>query len=139
MKTFIFCFISLSIFILFLSCEDNNIIDGNSDLAKVNVDLQFGFDNYFVRVKFNEENYFSADLTELVPLSGPLATFITYLPPGKNSCEVFWQENYGQVGQPYFIDSANVIIGDLEEYYLGIRAVNDSIEVELRNTPFGYM
>lgn len=139
MKTFSLYFTTLCLFFFLLGCDGNNITESNTELAKINVDLQYGFDNYFVLIRFNDEKYFSADLTGLVPLSGPLATFVTYLEPGEYNCEVFWQENSGQAGQPYFLDSTKITIGDLEEYYLGIRANNDTISAELRDTPFGYI
>jgi len=139
MKTLCLYFMTVLLLIFFLGCDCDNITESSTDLAKVHVDLQYGFNDYFVIVRFNDERYFTADLTGLAPLSGPLATFVTYLEIGEHNCKVFWQENAGQIGQPYFLDSTQITIGDLEEYFLGIRAYNDTISVELRDTPFGYI
>ncbi|MBU1874567.1 hypothetical protein KJ688_12715 [bacterium] len=138
MKTLCLYFITVLLLIFLLGCDCDNITESNNDLAKVNIDLQYGFDDYFVIVRFDDESYFSADLTGVVPFSGPLASFVTYLSSGEHTCKVFWREDYGQIGQPYNIDSTKIVIGDLEEYFLGIRAYNDTISVELRDTSFGY-
>ncbi|KAA3616252.1 MAG: hypothetical protein DWQ05_10935 [Calditrichaeota bacterium] len=139
MRIFSFYFLTLFLYIFLLGCDDDNFIENTPDLAKINVDLQAGFEDHFVSVKFNDERYFSADLTELAPLAGPLATFVTYLKPGEYNCEIFWQENVRQVGQPFFLDSTIITIGNLDEYYLGIRAYSDTISVELKESPFSYL
>jgi len=138
MKTLILSIMALFL-LFFIGCECDNITESDTDLSKVTIDLQSGFEDYYVKLEFDDEDYFTADLTGLIPLSGPLASFITYLDLGEHNCKIFWQENVGQVGQPYFLDSTKITIGDLEEYFLGIRADNDTISVELRDTPFAYL
>ena len=140
MKLSLVAILTISLALFFISCDEDNVTGNGVTLVKVNVDLQLGFQDHFVKVKFNDTVHFSADLTPGVSLAGPLATFITYLPHGLNQCEVFWQENYGQAYQPFHLDSTDVYVGDSKEYYMGIRVSSDTtLVVEIREEPFYYL
>lgn len=139
LRLFLVEILAISLSLAFISCDEDNVTGNGVNLVRVNVDLQYGFEGNFIRVKFNENLYFSADLTEEAPLSGPLATFITYLPRGLNQCNVFWQDNYGQVGQPFHLDSTDVYFGDSEKYYIGISVSSDTLFIELQEEPFNYL
>lgn len=108
-------------------------------MVKVIVDFTYGVNGNFVRLKFNDNECFSADLNEKAPLAGPIATFTTYLPRGLNQCELFWQEETGGVHLPYNIECKDVMIGDANLYYMGISVSDDStLVIDLREKPFLY-
>ena len=139
MRVFLVAIVVISLSLVFINCDEDNVTGNGFNLVRVNVDLQDGFDGNFVRVKFNDTVHFSADLKEMAPLAGPLARFTTYLPRGLNQCEIFWQENYGSAHQPYNIDSKEVNLDNAEIYYMGISVSNDStFVIDLKEKPFGY-
>ena len=139
MRLFLVEILAISLSLVFISCDEDNVTGNGVNLVRVNVDLQYGFEGHFVRVKFNENVYFSADLTSAAPFAGPKATFIAFLPRGLNQCEIFWQENYGSAHQPYNIYSKEVNLGNADIYYMGIRVSNDStFVIDLQEEPFGY-
>ncbi len=147
MKLLLVEILAISLSLVFISCDEDNVTDSdvNEDndsindvnLVRVKVDLQYGFTGNFVRVKFNGDSYFSAFLDEMAPLSGPLATFTTYLPQGLNQCEIFWREILVKAN---YTESKEFNLGNADIYYMGIRVSNDStLVIDLQEEPFGYM
>ena len=104
-------------------------------MAKINVDLQDGLAGHYVRIEFNEDVYYCANLTQLVSLAGPAASFITFLPRGLNQGSVYW----GDDNNSSYSDNFEIFVGDSEEYYVSLNVSSDStIIVELRDTPILY-
>jgi len=124
-------------FIIFLmGCESDDITGVNDQFVDVKIDLQMGFEGHSVLLKFNGENYYQANLSELVPLAGPIATFSTTLPRGDNNCYAFW----GLLEQTtdWKVDSVLIFLGEADEYFLGYQIVNDTLKIVVQDSAFGY-
>ena len=132
--------ISIVIFITLITtgCAEEKIVSPSNELVMVQVDLQYGVEGHFVYLKFNNIEYFRAELSESVPLSGPLAIFVTYLPRGSNNLYAFWRSNGYQIG-PSNQDSVYINLGDAEKYFLGVGISNDTLNVQVQDSAFPYL
>ena len=125
-------------FLFVLSCSEKNSTEPEEQLLKVHVDLQNGFDGHLVILEFNGEEFYRAELSESAPLSGPLASFSTFLPRGQNKLYAFWKSNGYQVG-PFKEDSLTFMLGEENQYFLGISTNDDLIEYVLQDIAFLYL
>lgn len=125
---------TLLFFILINACTDESTTSPLDELIKSRIDLQSGFEGHYVIIECNSEIIFNAILSESVPLSGPLATFTTYLPKGNNEMYILWTLNY-----PFLKDSIDFILEDTENCYIGIQLSNDTIYFQIQNNEFLYL
>jgi len=139
MRSFLAIMFAFSLPLVLINCNKDNVTDSGSsgsDLIEVKIDLQECLLDKLVIVRFNNNVYFKAFLSEhLSSMSGPLATFTTYLPRGTNKCKVFW----GGINQSDHSDSTDVYFGRLVKYYIGIGMYSDSLIVKVQETPFIYL
>lgn len=122
---------------LSLSCSDDDTATGpDADLVKTQVHLQEGFAGYDVSLEFNGEPCFNAILSEFVSLAGPAAWFSCSLPRGTNRLDASW----AAVGaaSTFHADSADFYLGDADEYWLSLQAADDTLVVEVRDSPYLY-
>jgi len=126
-----YLFVILSVFLIMKGCKNDTLINPINDnqvnskkLIKAKIDFQVGFAGRSVSIILNNESIYNSILSEEVSLSGPEASFITYLPKGENKLMVFAQNpsNHSE----FIIDSSNVHIGDKNEYFIGLQ-INDSL------------
>ena len=121
-----------------LSCNEDSVTNSTETvkLVKVRVDLQTGFGNKTVFIKFNDESAFSANLSNMEPLAGPIATFDSYLHEGENNLSLLMHDLSLQ--SEIFSDSCSFILGDKEIYYLGLQ-FSDTLRFVLQDSPFFYL
>jgi len=132
------------------SCEQSEITgthgttlekqDTLTESIPVQVDIQEGFADLYISVRFNDEIYFVADLCSGVPLAGPVALFRTSLPQGRHALKVTWSKGR-TIEPPPVIDSVQVEIQAIERVYIGIERDEreDTLRVEVREKPFEYV
>ena len=123
--------------VLTTGCGGETRVQSDGDLVKVQIDLQWGFEGQVVTVKFSGEEHFHTELSELVPLAGPLASFVTRLPRGENDLLVRWSPPNLQ--EESHEDSADFELRDAEEYFIGLRASGDTLTIEIQDSPFLYL
>jgi hypothetical protein len=123
--------------VLIVGCIEEKIISPDGEIVKVTVDLQQGFEGASIRVSANEEGIFRAELSTSVPLAGPQAYFVTYLPRGMSQLLVSWEFPYQPL--PSRKDSADVDIGDAEQYFIGLSAYGDMLNVLVQDSAFAYV
>ena len=128
----------ITLVFLLVSCNEKSATEPDDVLSMVSVELQQGFAGHLVILEFNDEEYYRAELSESAPFAGPLASFSTYLPRGKNMLRAFWQSDGYQVG-PYKEDSLIIEIGDAKKYFLGISAYEDSLYHVIQDIGFTYL
>ncbi len=130
--------VPISFFIISLmGCESNDITGVNNQFVDVKIDLQIGFDGHSVLLKFNGEDYYQANLSELVSLAGPIATFSTTLPRGNNNCYAFWRSL--KQTTDWEEDSVLVFLGEADKYFLGYQIVNDTLNIIVQDSAFLYL
>ena len=125
---------TLVILFLFNSCTDESTTNPLDELIKARIDLQFGFAGNNVIIEGKDEIIFHAQLSESVPLSGPLATFTTYLPKGNNKMFILWALNY-----PFLRDSIEFILEDIDACFIAIQLMDDKIDFQIQNDEFLYL
>ena len=125
---------TLIILLLFNSCTDESTTNSLDELIKARIDLQSGFAGNYVIIKGNDEIIFNAQLSESVPLAGPLATFTTYLPKGNNKMFILWTLNY-----PFLRDSIEFILEDTGNYFIGLQLLDDKIFFQIQDDEFHYL
>ncbi len=111
------------------SCEDNENDDSDIDiqLFNVRVDLQWGFEDQLVNIKFNDEECFNEYIEPGIPFSGPQASFDIILHKGVNQCEVYCQDMY-QMPLPVGLEfSVEIVLSDLAYYFIGFGLNGDSL------------
>jgi hypothetical protein len=138
MRSFIVILI-VTIFLIISSCKEESVtnpVTENNNLVKANVDLQSGFAGKIVVVEFNKERTYQSNLSNIVSLAGPEASFITYIQKGKNNLFVLTQNP--ELPSEYFADSTIINIGDKKEYFLGLQ-ISDSLKCIVQDSSFFYM
>ena len=131
-------FLAAVLLLLSISCTEENIVSPSDELVMVQVDLQYGFEGHLVSIEFSGDEYFRAELSESVPLAGPLATFSSHLPSGLNRLYAFWRADGYQIG-PFYEDSVDFQLDDAERYFLGIGVYADTLDVAVQDSAFLYM
>lgn len=131
-------FLAAILLLLSTSCTEENTVSPSDELVSVQVDLQYGFEGHLVSIEFNGHEYFSAELSESVPLAGPLATFSSHLPRGLNRFYTFWRADGYQIG-PFYEDSVDFQLDDAERYFLGVGLYADTLDVVVQDSAFLYL
>ena len=121
---------------LSMSCSEEDLADPKDDLVMVDIHLQSGFEGHLVLMEFNGDEYFRAELSESVPFAGPLATISTSLPRGQNHFYTFWRQAGSQVGNE---DSVDIQFDDAENYFLGVNAYADTLNIVVQDSTFLYL
>ncbi|MCH7973930.1 MAG: hypothetical protein IH949_08600 [Bacteroidetes bacterium] len=133
---------------LLISCSDeitifqdvpvsDEITQSQADSVNVQIDLQFGFDDKWVWIYINDEIKFMALLSKSVPFSGAQAIFTSNVLRGTNKLDVRWRSLSGQF--TLFKALKDFKIGDAEKYYIGLRIYNDTLNVVVQDSTFGYL
>ena len=125
---------TLLVFILINACTDESTTNPIDELIKSQIDLQSGFAGHSVIIECNSEIIFGAQLSEVVPLSGPLATFTTYLLKGNNKMYVLWTLNY-----PFLRDSIDFILEETENCFISIQLSDDKLDFQIQDHEFIYL
>ena len=105
-------------------------------LVQTQIDLQSGFGGQMISIEVNGIESFQAILSKNEPHAGPLASFCTYLPRGKNRIVVHWRSQNLQL--PAHEDSIFIDLGEAEKYYVGLEASGDTLIVRVQDHFFGY-
>lgn len=121
-------------------CKEDNItnplVDEREKLVMTRIDLQSGFANNIVFIEINNDFVFNATLSPFSPLSGPEATFATYLPIGTNNLIVAKRDV--ETFTIFKIDSASFNIGNKEKYFIGLQFF-DSLICIVQDSTFWYL
>ncbi|MCB0731990.1 MAG: hypothetical protein KDC88_13255 [Ignavibacteriae bacterium] len=131
--------------IFLFSCSDEKSIIESSDqtnnvsakLFTVNIDFQEGFESNSIYVKIDSLKYYNALLSDLVPLAGPLSSFKTFLEEGNH--KIFIISGVVDGINNSKIDSLEIIIGNYEEYYIGLSKYDDTLNFKVQDYPFMYL
>jgi len=135
MKNLILVLLPLFLFSIFLnSCTDYSSTDKLNEMVNTHVDLHSGFQNNSVLLKYQEKILFNEKLSSTVPLSGPLATFTTYLSKGNNIRYFSWG-----LDSLSNSDSIEFTIDESEMHYIGISVYNDTLTFQIQKTEFIYL
>lgn len=124
------------------ACDSDNGVTGNGPLpARVTVDLIDDFGEKKVIVEFDGRRYFSAYPSAVAPLTGPQASFVTFLDRGPHLLSLRWAPIKGSEAHR---DSSRIEIGDGDAYFIGLLLFQtnsgaDSLRVIVRDSPFGYL
>ncbi len=130
--------IILIIFIVtLLSCNEDTIVETNTDYREVQFDLQYGFANNSVVVEVNSTIHFNAMLSNLSPLSGPEASFNILLERGSH--ELIIHRKSLMTSSETFNYTTYIEIGRATKYYIGINIYNDSLKVAIQDSSFLYI
>jgi hypothetical protein len=133
----IFTFLGL---FLIINCTKEKIVNSNEEsqeFVSVQVDFQSGTEENRICLKFNDETYFDAMLSNLLPLTGPVAGFTTCLPIGQNKLYILSQ----YLGVAAIIsneDSTIIDFGNADKYYIGIELSDDRYQFTVQENPFQY-
>lgn len=125
----------------FYGCKDNSIMNpdntyhSGSRLVNVQVDLMYGFSGKAVVIEANKKRLYFAVLSETQLISGPEATFVTFLPAGENNITVYTQDYNNPKEQ--FMDSARINFKEKEKYFIGLQIV-DTLQYFVQDSTFCY-
>lgn len=126
--------------LLMINCTKEKIVNSNEESQEfvfVQVDFQTGTEENRICLKFNDETYFDAMLSSLIPLSGPVAEFTTCLPIGQNKLYILSQDlEIAQIVSNE--DSTIVNFGNAAKYYIGIELSNNNFSFTFQTNPFQY-
>ena len=117
---------SLLLFLIplaFWSCGDSNdTVTGDApDLIPVKIDLVNGFYGKGVVLDIDTVQFFSVNEMGPSPISGPEASFVTFLAKGSHLLSIRLSES----GVIAFQDSARLEIDSAEKYYVALDITRD--------------
>ena len=123
MKVSVFIIFLFSIYIISCS-EDSPTSSSDEDLVEVQFDLQTGFDNVSLSIMEDDRYYFNAMFTGIELLTGPQASFTTFLPAGEHTFIIrrTQLDNFTN----FKIDTCMFNIGKADKYWIGIGVNSDS-------------
>ena len=101
------------------------------------IDFQTGTEENRICLKFNDGTYFDAMLSNLLPLTGPVAEFTTCLPVGENKLYILGQ----YLGVATILtneDSTIINLGNTEKHYIGIELSDNDFSFTIQESPFQY-
>jgi hypothetical protein len=124
---------------LMVSCKQETVVNSDDNTVPVDIDLQMGVENNYIKVYCNQRLSFQAYLSNSVPLSGPIATFSTYLNRNSNTVRVWWHSLSSSNGLEFKQDSSVFNLGTSDRYYIGIQIINDSLTLKVQDSQFGYL
>ena len=137
MKHNTFVRVVVVVLLVITSCKEEKLVSTPETVVPVGVDLQSGFDDRELKVYFNQQLSFDADLSSRVPLAGPIAGFSTYLSRDSNRVLVKWRSH--TTNSTYQQDSSTFFLGNADNYYLGLELRNDTLGIKIQDTPFLYL
>jgi hypothetical protein len=132
-----FLFMIILFFCFVLNCSDNNSLNADSKEINIQVDLQSGFSNQLVYIKFDETIHFKSMISEYVPFSGPESFFLTNLPDGDYNLSVVIVDinNSGNLSE----HTQHISFEPDKDYFIGLLFIQDSLIINVQNSPFGYL
>jgi len=104
---------------------------------KLHIDLQDGFAGKAVRIRLNGQERFQALLSEAEPFAGPQASFTTRVSLAQIRLAASWV-CMDAAACAARSDSADLNLGGLDTYYIGLAVIDDSLEVRVLDRPFLY-
>ena len=126
--------LTLLFFLLFTSCTEESLTNPVAEIKSVGVDLQSGFAGFNVVIKSKDGIIYHAQLSESVPLAGPLGNFTTSLPKGNNKLVIFWS-----LTNQYLNESIEFELEDNDTYFISIQLIEGMIDFKIQNSPFLYL